>query len=61
MPIDLSKLVTSTPSDPVHNLPGEYKDDVDGISDADKYQESQMPQGADPSPFSLGPMSPGGR
>ena len=61
MPIDLSKLVTTTPSDPVHNLPGEYHSDVDDIPDADKWQESQMPEGTDPSPFKLGPMAPGGR
>lgn len=58
---DLSKYVTSTPSDPVHNMPGEYKDDVEGIPQGDLLQENQMPQGKDPSPFKLGPMAPGGR
>lgn len=56
-----TKYVTSTPSDPVRNMPGEYRDDAEGIPEADKLQESQMPKGADPSPFTLGPMAPGGR
>ena len=58
---DLDKFVTKTPSSPVHNLPGEYKDDVESIPQADLLQESQMPKGKDPSPFKLGPMAPGGR
>jgi hypothetical protein len=58
---DLSKFVTSTPSDPVHNMPGEYKDDVMSIPEADKLQESQMPEGQNPSPFKLGPISSGTR
>lgn len=58
---DLSKFVTSAPSDPAHNMPGEYKDDVDSIPEADRLQESQLPKGTDPSPFKLGPMAPGGR
>ena len=58
---DNSKYVTSSPSDPVHNMPGEYHDDAESVPEADKLQESQMPKGTDPSPFKLGPMSPGGR
>ena len=58
---DLSKLVTSTPSDPVRNLPGTYKDDVEGIPEADLTQESSLPKGPDPSPFKLGPISTGER
>lgn len=54
---DLSKYITSTPSDPVHNMPGDYKDDAAAIPEADKLQESQMPQGKDPSPFKMGPMA----
>jgi hypothetical protein len=59
--LDLKKFVTSTPSSPVHNMPGEHHDDVESIPDADKLQEGQLPKGKDPSPFKLGPMAPGGR
>ena len=58
---DLSKYVTATPSDPVRNMPGEYKDDVDGIPESEKLQENEMPKGKDPSPFKLGPLSTGER
>lgn len=58
---DLSKFVKSTPSDPVREMAGEYKDDAAVIPEIDKLQESQMPKGPDPSPFSLGPMTSGGR
>jgi hypothetical protein len=58
---DLSKFVTSTPSDPVHNMPGDYKDDVQGIPQADLTQESTLPKGSDPSPFKLGPLTSGER
>ena len=56
-----SKLVTAQPSDPVRNLPGEYKDEALSIPQADLLQESSLPKGADPSPFKLGPMQSGGR
>lgn len=58
---DLSKFVTSTPSDPVRNMPGSYADDTAAIPEADKLQESQMPKGADPSPFKMGPLTTGER
>ena len=40
---------------------GTYMNPVEKIPDADKWQESQMPKGPDPSPFKLGPLSSGGR
>lgn len=58
---DNSKFVTSTPSDPVKNMPGQYKDDVESIPEADKLQESSMPMAPAPSPFKVGPMAGGGR
>lgn len=58
---DLGKYVTQQPSDPVKNMPGSYKDDVDSIPEADKLQESSMPMAPAPSPFKVGPLAPGGR
>jgi hypothetical protein len=57
---DNSKYVTPTPSDPVKNMPGTYKDDVDSIPEADRFQETTMPMAPAPSPFKVGPLS-GGR
>lgn len=31
------------------------------LPEADRFQESTMPKGPDPSPFKLGPMGAGGR
>lgn len=38
-----------------------YKDNVEAMPMEQKLPLQQMPKGADPSPFKLGPMSPGGR
>jgi hypothetical protein len=58
---ELSKYVSSTPSDPVRSMPGTYVDDAVAIPEADKIQESQMPKGKDPSPFKMGPVTGGER
>lgn len=49
------------PSDPVTNMPGTYKDDVESMSQEERSLNATLPKGADPSPFKLGPMSSGGR
>ena len=56
MSSDLSKYIPASPGDPVSNMPGKYKDDVESIPEADKLQESSMPKAPDPSPFKLGPI-----
>jgi hypothetical protein len=55
------KLTSDPESDPIRKLPGEYRDDVESIPEADRTQESSLPKGKDPSPFRVGPMSSGGR
>ncbi len=58
---DLSKYVTSTPSDPIREMPGTYKDDISHGSENELLQSGEMPKGKDPSPFKIGPMSSGSR
>ena len=63
--LNLGNRVTPQPSNPLDSIDrelGEYKDPViESLPDADRFQEAQMPKADDPSPFKLGPMSPGGR
>jgi hypothetical protein len=40
---------------------GKYEDVVAKVPQKDLLQESQMPKGTDPSPFTVGPMTPSGR
>ena len=40
---------------------GKYADAVEKVPQPDLLQENQMPKGPDPSPFTLGPLTPGGR
>jgi len=59
--MDNKSFVTPQPSDPVANMPGKYKDDVESIPQADRLQESSMPMAPAPNPFKVGPMAPGSR
>jgi hypothetical protein len=40
---------------------GVYSDAVEKMAEDDKLPTGQMPKAPDPSPFTLGPLSPGGR
>jgi hypothetical protein len=40
---------------------GTYKDNIDTVPVADRLPTAQMPKAPDPNPFTLGPMSSGGR
>jgi len=40
---------------------GKYQDKITPIATEERLPTTQMPKGADPSPFVLGPMSSGGR
>lgn len=51
----------AAPNDPVKDMPGMYKDDVESIPMADRTQEAALPKAPDPSPFKLGGMASGGR
>jgi len=40
---------------------GTYKDNIVSVPTDDRLPTAQMPKAPDPSPFTLGPMSSGGR
>jgi hypothetical protein len=50
-----------TPEKKMEAKDGTYKDKVDSLSTEQLVPQLSIPTGADPSPFKLGPMAPGGR
>lgn len=52
-----TKYVTEgEPSDPVANMEGAYRDDVESISPEQRSLNATLPKAPDPSPFKLGPL-----